>query len=427
MRIYLIPVITIIIASLVLIQAGEAEGIQDPDSLWIDLSIDLASLNEGTMEITISTIEESNGSYPADFEFPSGAVRYDNDNLKRVLNALEPYFKTNETFLSAFLDSDGGPVLGDTVYSLFMGDEGFSLTFSAEFQFENGGSTREYEIMRFVNGIEYPKVDRSDTLSVGRRNEFINEVRLCRVRIYIDVPDDCSIDLQFEDDGHERTTNGESVDISTNLHEVREEGDGVRISRIGFLSAGMLFPIVLVITILEIITIAVIWWRNRFRGTGLILPLLSIVIIPFHLVLFFNPHINIYGTHDSFLFASIVISIGTIAASLFVNPKHEKVKTRTYEEEKEASFKMPKVIYATKNVYIRSKDENGGIDAYEILDVTRSMSTKDIKDRYKKQVLRFHPDKFHDSTDDMIELAERETGRLNRAYDMIMKERGEKE
>ena len=62
-------------------------------------------------------------------------------------------------------------------------------------------------------------------------------------------------------------------------------------------------------------------------------------------------------------------------------------------------------------------------DYYEILGVPKKASEKEIKAAYRRQALKFHPDKFADTSDKIMDLSARETERLNQAYEMISKER----
>jgi len=398
----------------------------DPDSLWIDFQVELETPHRGSLSVVVRTGDIIHRLSPSKLSFPNGTGVYENDNLRRVLEVLRPTFSSNDTFFRSFLRSRGDLNLTNTLFEIYRGDNGFGFSFSTDFEYEDVGPTREYFVLTFSKWIKYPEVDLSDPLSGSRRDSFISEIELCRVHISVEPGEGNSMDLQFEDPRHERTASDETVDIHTDLHQVRSKGNGMKVSGFLLFSPGVLFPFIIIITILEIVAMGVIWWRNRFKGLGLILPILSLSIIPLQYVFYFNPHVNIYGTHDSFLLTSIALCIGMIAASFFVNPKYEKKIARTYEEEKGPSFEMPKVIYAEKNVYIRSK-EGSGIDPYEILDVPRNMPTDEIMEVYRKQVLRFHPDKFQDSPEKIRVIAERETGRLNRAIEMILRERGEKD
>ncbi len=418
--------LTLLIIVLLLPDAEGRSEIQDPDSLWIDLYLDLETPDRGSLEFTIRTDDREFEFEEMNLSFPLGYGYYDNDNLKRVLELLVNTFEYETVLFDSIVSSDGDPTLLNIGYGLFRGEQDMALTFRIDFEFPEDGSSREFDLLPFAKWMKYPSVNAQDPLSVGRYNNFISEVELCKIHIEIDIEDGNSLDLQFEDQGHTRDALGESVDIEMNLHEFRGGGNGVMVSGLSLFSPSILFPAVVVITVLEFIALAFIWWKNRFKGVGLILPIAALVSIPLNIVLYFNPQVNIYSTHDTILFVSVIITSILVGLSFFINPKHEKTVEKSYEDEKAPSFEMPKVIYTSKNVYIRSK-EGGGIDPYNILDVTRNMTIDEIRERYKKEVLQYHPDKFHDSPDNMRALAERELERLNQAFDQIQKERGEKE
>ena len=187
-----------------------------------------------------------------------------------------------------------------------------------------------------------------------------------------------------------------------------------------------MFVLTTVFVLIGLFSLALVWFKNRFKGVGLILPITTILFLPVPYLLFFEPMVNIYGTHDSFIFGSYIMTIGLLIGCYFINPKGKKVRLTSYEEEKAPTFEMPKVIYMERPVYYRTKGiGNGGIDPYDILGVPRSMPTGEIRDHYKKQILKYHPDKFHGLPENITELSKRETERLNQAFEMICKERGE--
>lgn len=395
---------------------------RDPDSLRMELEIVMETKDRGEFLFILKCGEGNEEPITTNLTFPQGTGRYDNDNLDRVMEAMRPFFSSEKTLFRSILDSEGNLTLKNTIFNINRGEKDFELRFSGDFDYGESIFSREFNVLTFTKHIGYPKLDTDDPLSVSRYNNFVAEVKLCSVHLSIDPGDGNSMDLQFETPGHDRTPTGESARIHTDLHGIRSGGNGVKITHFFLFSPGVLFPVLVGITLTELISIAAIWWRNRFRGVGLILPSFSVLMVPTHLLLFFNPQVNIYSTHDIFVFGSVLVTISLISASFFVNPEHERKKIRSYEEEKGPDLEMPRVVYSRKNVYIRSK-ESGGIDPYEIIGVTRNMSTEDILEEYRRQVLKFHPDRFHSSPENVKEMAERETGRLNRAIEMITSER----
>jgi hypothetical protein len=192
-------------------------------------------------------------------------------------------------------------------------------------------------------------------------------------------------------------------------------------SRVVFLPSTLFTTTIILFTAFSV-CLVLIWLRNRFRGVGLVLPFLTVPVLALPFLFYFHPGINVYGTFDSVLIGSWIIDIIFLAGCFFLNPKIKPRKLKTYEESKGPTFEMPKVLYMERPVYIKSH-ENGGIDPYDVLGVSRSSSTDEIETAYKRQILKYHPDKYHGLPDNVIDLSRRETERLNQAFEAIKRER----
>jgi len=98
-----------------------------------------------------------------------------------------------------------------------------------------------------------------------------------------------------------------------------------------------------------------------------------------------------------FLFISFLLTIALIS-SISVNG-FRKVRSPSVRIIS-SSFQQKYQTYArTSTILLSSKDGDqyyGGLDAFQILGVTRGADKQEIKSSYRKLVAQWHPDKFPD-------------------------------
>lgn len=390
------------------------------DDLFIDFDLSLDSTGSGSLHLYIGTVV-AGSLEPSDLEPPGDIGRYDNQNLIRVMEGFGPHMEDRVELFRSILDTSSDVVLHDLVYMNGNETDVFALSLDVSFSFNESGSWMEYRYLNFLRSIPLPYAQEGDRYAEMWRDREIERMRRCVVSIRFDLDKELSLDLQNEGGDHHRSPSGESLDRRTDLYELITNGNGFIVSDLQILSPFWMFVITVLVTVGGYIGLGIIWWRNMFRKLGLILPISALAVSLLPIFIYFNPQLNGYSLMDIFLLTSFIFYIGLVITCNFVNPRG-KESPRTYDEEKGPGFEMPKVVYREKNVYIKQAGHEG-IDPYDILGVTRSMPMGEITARYKQQILKFHPDKFADTSDRIREISARETERLNQAYELVSRER----
>ncbi len=386
----------------------------------MDFDLMLDSTGSGSLHLYIGTAVTSSME-PSVLEAPGELGRYDNLNLIRVMEVFGPQMADQEKLFRSILDTSSDVVIGDLSYMTGNVTGVFALSLEISFSFNDSVSSMEYRYLNFLRSIPLPHAQEGDRYAEMWRDREIERMRRCVVSIQFDLDSRLSLDLQNEGSDHHRNPSGESLDRSIDLYELITNGNAFTVSDLKIFSPFWVFVITVVVTVGGYVGLGIIWWRNRFRKLGLILPISTLIVSLLPMVIYLNPQLNGYSFMDIFLLISFVFYIGLVVTCNFVNPRG-KVRSSTYEEEKKPGLEMPKVVYREKNVYIKQTG-NEGIDPYDVLGVTRSMSMDDITARYKREILKFHPDKFEGTSDRIKELSARETERLNQAYEMISRSR----
>ncbi len=395
------------------------EGQGDDLTIIFDLSLD--STGSGSIHLYIGTAVTED-LVVSELVVKDDYGSHDNQNLIRVMNSLDEHMNSPEEVFRAVLDTDSNVVLEDFVYRATNGTGIYAISFDMSFSLNDSSDRVEYHYLDFLKDIPLPKAEEGDKYAENWRDREIAQIRSCKVHIDIDLDPAISLDLQDEGGDHTRTPGGESLERERDLYDLISRGNGMIVYDCPIISPLWLFVITIFVTVASYVGLGLIWWKNLFRGPGLILPILTIIFSLSPLLIYHNPHLNAYSMMDLFLFSSYAVNTLLLVGCYFVNPRKEEVTT--YEEEKGPSFEMPKVVYMEKNVYIR-QEGHSGIDPYDVLGVTRSMSMDEITERYKKDILRFHPDKFANMSERIQEISARETERLNQAYEFISKERSD--
>ena len=78
----------------------------------------------------------------------------------------------------------------------------------------------------------------------------------------------------------------------------------------------------------------------------------------------------------------------------------------------------------TPSPYVVSATHNVGADAYKVFGVEPTATNEEIRKKYRKLALQYHPDRVATLGNDIKENAKRKFQELNEAKEIIWKERG---
>lgn len=406
-----------------MITSAEAADVDHPEYIMIDLQVDLETASSGEMIFFMGTDDRREQNETDLIVPPQGDLR--NNNLMRLRESLGHYTNGYRQFFRSILNSDGSLSLNVSFFSAVNESNYYGIIFEASFSFDTGGSSAEYEYLSFVREIRLTGVNLLKPSTVTRRQIEEDEMEKGRVRIGVDLEPRMSLDLRSEGGSHRRTPAGESFGRTVDISSFLGQGNGMIVSDSIIFSPLSIFCISVTMTLLTLAALILIWMRNRFRRWGLIFPILTALMSLSPVIVLFRPALNIYSYHDSAFVLILLINISLLTGCYLVNPKKFE-KPKDYEEEKGKKFKMPKVVYVDRTVYIEAKGSGkiDGLDPYDILGVNSNMSLGDIERAYKKQILKYHPDKFEDSPDAIKSVSLKETERLNAAFDHIKKKHG---
>gem|GEM_PF-5258494 len=405
--------------------SGPAEAEKaGPDELWISLVIDDMDPRGGFLSLLLTTDPDVD---LVDSELKRPDIgNVDNGNLDRVLPLLKDRFEDAQLLFTSFLLPEGEAAISDVRFRISNTTGVYAFFFGCRFETDEEKNTMEYRLLPILRSVPIPSG--TDPASIARRNSVIRELSLAHISIELEFSEQLNLDLQRETSGHERTLTSERFREKMNLYEFKTSGDGIMLTTSTFFLPVTLFSVTSVLIAILLISLTIIWWRNRFRKWGLILPSATIISFTLPFVFFFRPDLNIYGTFDSLLIGSWIMDSLMVVFCFFINPTPREEKLTSYEEEKAPTFEMPKVLYMERPVYIRMKGEStGDLDPYRLLGVSRDMSMEEIEKHFRKEILKYHPDRFHTFPDQVRELSVREAERLNAAYEMICRERGLKD
>ena len=250
------------------------EGQGDDLTIIFDLSLD--STGTGSIRLYIGTAVTED-LVVSELVVKGDYGSHENQNLIRVMNSLDEHMSSPEEVLRAALDTDSDVVLEDFVYRVSNGTGIYAISFDISFSFNDSSDRMEYHYLDFLKDIPLPQAEEGDKYAENWRDREIAQIRLCKVHIDIDLDPALSLDLQDEGNDHARTPTGESLEMERDLYDLISRGNGMIVYDRPIISPFWLFVMTVFVTVASYVGLGLIWWKNLFRGPGLILPIFTIM------------------------------------------------------------------------------------------------------------------------------------------------------
>jgi len=292
-------------------------------------------------------------------------------------------------------------------------------------KFEVGGSFSrvEYEYLEFIHGGDLA----TDKDLKKLKSKYIDQKDYIGMKVMITGGDPLSMTLREETMAHTRDQNGEKLDYHTTYTKFVLIDNELTVHSSHYKSPSFIFKIFIATVIIGYLALIMIWYRNRFKGRGLILPFFTVFFSMFVWFGFYYPGLSIYSLGAvtyHFISGAFILMV---LLCLFVNPKPKNVKGYDEMKEREKKLKVKKVVvpignYMNTNVPRPSAEE--GRSYYEILEVEEDASPDEIKKAYFGKMKDYHPDKYQDAPEKIRESADREASLINEAYDNLVAARG---
>ncbi|MGA1872514.1 MAG: J domain-containing protein [Thermoplasmatota archaeon] len=410
---------------LVLMFSVQETGAASDDPVYIELKISFNDQSSGHIHFFMgSGVErEMNGT---DF-IPSSTDPYVNDNMDRLLRALQMGGSGSPQITRSILDSSGTLNISKTRISSMAERNYFGLSLDTDFRYPANGISGEFEYLDFIY-----EVDKMFRKPSGGLDEITSalakerELRRIRIRVEIELEDGMSATTSTTVSEHRRSITEEEISESTNAQEFIRSSNSLKVFDHPLLSPTFIFLDLVLFLFLGYGILAIVWWRERFKGVALILPVLTAVFPVFLVLVFLNPGWSIYSLAGGTVWIMGGIFLLMVGACNLFNPKF---RYRDFEQEREEQppIKLPEVIYINKRVFVDRPvriSEEEVMDPYKVLDVGRRSSWEDIDKAYKSKVREYHPDKFVNSPERIHKAAREETERLNTAYERLKRKHG---
>jgi DnaJ-like protein len=422
--------VAILTASLLLlvmfvnIVGQNVEGAAD-DPIHIDLNVKFHGKDRGTLVFLMEAGKEVDPQWKEGV--PGSIDPFVNENMKRVLKALRRGGLSEERLMDSIFRNNGKIKIEDSNTTHASERNYFGFSFRANFSYDTRGIDAEYSYLDFVYD-----VDNMFTPSAGGVDRLFKDLakerELRRIKIKIEISGTSS--LSYTTTGavsdHSRSVKTERISESTNAQEFLRSSNDLKVFETSFLSPGTIFISLLVFLILGYGILAYIWFRERFQGLALILPIITLIFPVVPIWTFFSPGLSFYDLAGGTIWVHGAIFFILIGACNLFNPR-TNFHSFEKEKEEEPSLKMPDVVYVNKRIFVdrpvRISDEEA-LDPYEVIDVKRSASWEEIEKAYKSKVKEYHPDKFIASPSRIHKAAREETERLNGAYERLKKKFG---
>jgi hypothetical protein len=404
----------------VIVLPGGISASDDP--VKVNLELKFSEKDRGHLHFFMGSGPESNLSLTT--RVPSTALPYKNDNMERLLRALRMTGTDPVPIIQGLLFNYGNMTLEDFRISSREERLYFGLSIDVNFSFETKGMDAEYRYLDFFYRIESLFKNPGTGLD-AITGSIARERELSKIGITLDVELEgpLSITSSSSVSEHERSPTGESLSDRKTGQTFLRSSNKIKVFDCGAISPLSTFIAMLVLLLVGYSILGFVWYRERYRGVALILPIFTLA---FSLLLpgsYFLPALSFYdlGGASIWVFGSIfLLLVGGC------NHFHPKIKLRSFEEESEDQPRigMPEVIYVQKRVLVEKRikmDDVEDSDPFEVLEVDRRTSFDEIERAYKARIKEYHPDKFTNSPKHITSAAKKETEKLNIAYEKLKK------
>lgn len=414
--------VTILLAiSFLLTVPGQADGSQG-DQIMVRLSVEFEENNRGSIEFSMGNIIPS--SLEETDKVPLYGTPYKNDNMDRLLKTFRTRGRDNESYFRMVLNPEGDVTLEDTAFYERVERNYFVIRMVTNFTCSSKGIDAEYTFLDLVKRVD-DQIGRENGESLIDYNlRRIRELDRINVKLEIKLAEGLSMTTIPRLSGHSRAMSSESLSETMGSEEIISGTNELKVYDHVLLSPGFAFFSAVFYLLIGSGLLGFIWYRNRFRGVGLILPIITILSLIFLLFNYTTPSINFNALGSATVWIWGVVSLGLVIACNYVNPKP---RFRSYDEEvkDQPRLKMPKVVYVDRQVLVEKRvrmTEEEAMDPYEVLEVSKRATFEEIEKAYKSKVKEYHPDKFDGTPKRIHEAARKETERLNMAYDKLKRQ-----
>jgi len=308
--------------------------------------------------------------------------------------------------------------------TVYAGGENMGIEMETYFEVPGAGSKVEYEYLKFLHKGDLAK----DPNVQNQYSKWIDNKDYVKMKVEIDCSDTASMTFAEEDTAHLRSRNGEEYEKKTTYTQFILDENELMLHGEGYKSPSTIFNVFVAVVSVGYVGLAAIWFLNRFKGRGLILPGATIIYSGLVWLGYFLPGISIYSIGATTFYIISAVFIGSVAACYFFNPRPREFEgyDKMKEEELE-SVKIPEVEIPDVDEFLAQNEvesERGGRDHYEVLGVDRSASADEVKKAYLSRIKEYHPDKYQDAPERIRMAAEEEASTINDAYEDLMKALG---
>jgi len=395
------------------------------DVVRVELSVSFTDGRSGRLHFYMGSGEEA--GLNATDKLPSSIVPYVNPNMDRLLRALKTGGSRATSIVRSVLDSSGTLNLTDTEMSSRAERNYFGFSLDTEFSYSGSEIAPEYDYLDFIYGIDEMFKSGSGTFN-EISSAIAKERELRRIHIHFEVKlhNGLSATTAKTVSDHQRTLSSETISDDTNGQEFLRSSNSLKVFDHTMLSPAVIFAGLLVFLLLGYGMLAFIWWRERYKGIALVLPIITGTFPVLPVLMFFFPGFSLYSLAGGTVWLLCGVFLLLVGACNLFNPR---TGFREFDEERmeQPSLKLPEVVYINKRVFVDRPvriSEEEAMDPYQVLEVGRKASWEEIDKADKSKIKEYHPDKFVRSPERIHKAAKEETERLNTAYERLKRKHG---